>query len=296
MADISGDEGETLEVDYSVENTSGTDDTQDIILEIEDSGGTTTQEDSDTDVTITAGSTATGTLSWVTESGDADTYTAFVKSNDDTESISVEVSEPTSSELNGYLLEDWEGDSLNEGPTYDTTGYEFTEPETSAFTVTTRPEWSELAGSPTVSDSILTLTNGDSTTQAVDTEADVSEGTWEFVFQCSSSPTDGQLLFDFMREDTDNRWRVRLNGNNDDFKLQKQDTGDGSDAISTTWSRDTSEHTLTVTRDSNDQFEMSLDGSSVGTATDSFTPSGVLNVAVINAADTDIDFKRIEVY
>lgn len=86
MADITGEEGQTLEVSYQIDNTGSSSDTQDINLLVDG-----TQEDSDTGVTVAAGGSQTGTLSWVTQSGDAGTYTVSVESADSSASFSAEV-------------------------------------------------------------------------------------------------------------------------------------------------------------------------------------------------------------
>ena len=84
------EETETLTVDYEVENIGTADGTQDITLEID--GNTV---DTDSGVSVTQGSTATGTLEWQTESGDQGTYTAKVSSDDDSDTESVNVGDTT---------------------------------------------------------------------------------------------------------------------------------------------------------------------------------------------------------
>ena len=80
------EEGETLNVDYLVDNTGGVEDTQDIRLEIDN-----TQEDVDTDVTLDSDTSTTGTLQWDTTDESADTYSATVLSDDDSDSVTVEI-------------------------------------------------------------------------------------------------------------------------------------------------------------------------------------------------------------
>ena len=80
------EEGETLNVDYFVDNTGGVEDTQDIRLEIDN-----TQEDVDTGVTLDSGTSTTGTLQWDTTNESADTYSATVLSDDDSDSVTVEI-------------------------------------------------------------------------------------------------------------------------------------------------------------------------------------------------------------
>lgn len=89
MSDITGNEGQVLYIDYSVGNTGGTIDRQDITLEKDG-----TEVDRDTDTLLDVGEATTGLLRWRTEIGDAGTYTVSVNSDDDTDSITVEVQAP----------------------------------------------------------------------------------------------------------------------------------------------------------------------------------------------------------
>jgi hypothetical protein len=87
MADITITEGDTLEVDYSLENTGDGTGTFDPRLLVQG-----LQEDQDTGITLDPAQTATGTLSWPTESGDAVTDAIAEAVTDDTsDSITVTV-------------------------------------------------------------------------------------------------------------------------------------------------------------------------------------------------------------
>jgi hypothetical protein len=81
-----GQEGDTLEVDYSINNTGDLSGDQNVELLIDG-----TQEDVDNNVQIAGGGSATGTLFWDTVSGDAGTYTAKVQTDDTSDSVSVTV-------------------------------------------------------------------------------------------------------------------------------------------------------------------------------------------------------------
>lgn len=78
-------EGETLDVNYDVENTGDIRDSQTILLEIDN-----TQEDSEP-VTLTASELLSSQLNWVTQDGEAGDYTASVISDDDVSSTTVTV-------------------------------------------------------------------------------------------------------------------------------------------------------------------------------------------------------------
>ena len=79
-------EGDILTVDYSADNTGDAQDTQDIRLEID-----SVEEDRDSDITLLGAQSTTGTLEWDTTDEDETTYTATVLSDDDTDSVTVEI-------------------------------------------------------------------------------------------------------------------------------------------------------------------------------------------------------------
>jgi len=89
MADITITEGDTLEVDYNLENTGDGTGTFDPRLLVQG-----VQEDQDTGITLDPAQTATGTLSWPTQAGDAVTDAVAEAVTDDTsDSITVTVEE-----------------------------------------------------------------------------------------------------------------------------------------------------------------------------------------------------------
>ena len=99
MADITITEGDTLEVDYSLENTGDGTGTFDPHLLVQG-----VQEDQDTGITLNPAQTATGTLQWPTESGDAVTDALAEAVTDDTsDSITVTVEGgPPDTIVNGF--------------------------------------------------------------------------------------------------------------------------------------------------------------------------------------------------
>lgn len=82
------DEGETLEVQVTIENTGDQSDTQTINLTI---GG---QVRDSTDVTLGGGNSTTKTLTWQTQDGDGGDYTAEVASENDSDTTDVTVNGP----------------------------------------------------------------------------------------------------------------------------------------------------------------------------------------------------------
>lgn len=81
-------EGDTLEVNASVENTGYEADTQTITLDIDG------QEIDSTEVELDGGQSRAITLDWTTEGGDAGSYQAVVESEDDSDETDVTVAEP----------------------------------------------------------------------------------------------------------------------------------------------------------------------------------------------------------
>ena len=79
-------EGDILTVDYSADNTGDAQDMQDIRLEID-----SVQEDVDPDVMLAGGASTTGTLEWDTTGEPEAEYTATVLSDDDSDSVMVEI-------------------------------------------------------------------------------------------------------------------------------------------------------------------------------------------------------------
>ena len=79
-------EGDILTVDYSADNTGDAQDMQDIRLEID-----SVQEDVDPDVMLAGGASTTGTLEWDTTGEPEAEYTATVLSDDDSDSVIVEI-------------------------------------------------------------------------------------------------------------------------------------------------------------------------------------------------------------
>ena len=112
------DAGETLTVDYQIENTGLETGTQDIELwAVElDLQGIENLEDTDAGVTVDGGETETGTLEWNTEEGDEDRdWQVRVQSEDDSDTVQVTVEEGAasvayaSSDDNAYVHDtsDW---------------------------------------------------------------------------------------------------------------------------------------------------------------------------------------------
>jgi len=117
MTDITITEGDTLEVDYEVENVGDGTGDQDIRLTVQD-----VLEDTDADVALDPGQTATGTLQWPTESGDEVTDALAEALTDDTsDSITVTVElPPPESAVSRYTFDNAETSGGNAIDTWGT--------------------------------------------------------------------------------------------------------------------------------------------------------------------------------
>jgi len=90
--DITGTEGERLDVDVTVDSTFSNQQTQTIELRIED-GGTVVHTDTQ-QLTLAGGANQQITLSWPTSDGDAGLYDLFIESDQDTIQRLVQVDAP----------------------------------------------------------------------------------------------------------------------------------------------------------------------------------------------------------
>ena len=103
-------EGDILTVDYSADNTGDAQDMQDIRLEID-----SVQEDVDPDVMLAGGASTTGTLEWDTTGEPEAEYTATVLSDDDSDSVMVEIGDAIPDDLdNQWRLDEGSGSSISD--------------------------------------------------------------------------------------------------------------------------------------------------------------------------------------
>jgi len=159
-----------------------------------------------------------------------------------------------------------------------------------------RPEWELRNGSPSTVDDALSLTAGDTTEQSVmksSLEDLNNQKTWEFDWQFQTAPTAGVFAWRLMV--SGDLVQVKI-GSDNSFELMKREAGTWSTLISNTWAVDNASHTTKVTRDLNGNWELFLDGTSQGTATDTILPSGELRTSLINQADAEIRIDRVIIY
>jgi len=158
-----------------------------------------------------------------------------------------------------------------------------------------RPVWTINSGSPSVSDGILELPDGYSTTQQISTPSTFDTGTWEFKWKGSSGITDEAFEFRFLYHDGNNYRRILIT------KLVIQLSGYkegsfgslGAYAVNL-WDDDW--HVLKVTRDTDGHYEVFLDGSSIITATETWLPPSPYYIQLRNKANSNCYIDYIKIY
>lgn len=142
-----------------------------------------------------------------------------------------------------------------------------------------RPVWFKESGSPDAVNQRLEL-DTTSGTHAIRKFTRKEYGTFETTMQFGTAPTSGNAAFGFNYSETNGDfWRVALFPGAGEARFQKKQSGTASTLISGTISDFTAENTLKVTRDASDTWELFINGTSQGTATDSFSvPNPVMRI------------------
>ena len=134
-----------------------------------------------------------------------------------------------------------------------------------------RPEWETTAGSPTANGRALKLSGGDE----METPTVIESGAWELrgvEFTQEGPDANRNLSVRFMYEDGDNFWQLITDtGSAQEWRLGYLDGGAFTELI--TGSTDlTNAHSVRAERSDSGEWELFIDGASVGTATDAFLP------------------------
>lgn len=152
-----------------------------------------------------------------------------------------------------------------------------------------RPEWEDRRGNVRATGGVMRLPEGDSGRQQV-RNRDVWNVINEIVFdfKLESTPSVGSVQFAFHHARLDReKWAITVD-HDGSYRLDKTaDSSDTNGVISGSWGRDTQWHTARVTRGDGGSWELFVDGSSVGSATDGYLKKPVLeNVSVVNDTDS----------
>jgi hypothetical protein len=157
-----------------------------------------------------------------------------------------------------------------------------------------RPTWRLDIGSPSATTGALVLPAGDSTTQKVLTDGSITTGTFETTFAFSTTPSSGGLAIRPIQDASAGEFYEISVGGGGTVELKNFSSGsfDGTVA-SGSWSPDTSEHTVTATRDSSGNWELLFDGSSLGTGTATGLPTEPDQPEIFNVADAGAEVRDV---
>lgn len=164
---------------------------------------------------------------------------------------------------------------------------------------TANPLWTVVAGTWNATNGYLETTNSTSTDFTIYALSTQAYGAWEMRFRHESNSTNNCVI----------RWYFMYGGNpdpanalatgyylfsntaNSNFKLIRDDGATVWELISTTWTDDTNWHTVKITRNSNNGWNMFLDGASKGTAIDgTYATSSYIGFRNAGAGTTDDQF------
>jgi len=159
-----------------------------------------------------------------------------------------------------------------------------------------RPEWTVEEGSPSVSDGELILPAGNTTPQRVSTPCKITSGVWEIGFKFMTAPSSGSFRMSLIYQNGSNYYILYNDILSNKILLHKREAGSISDPISHTGAvKDTDYHVIKVTRDSSGNWEIFLDGTSIGTTTDSFVPTPTV-IDISNYTDAEVHVDYVKVY
>lgn len=184
--------------------------------------------------------------------------------------------------LSNYIEDDWDDNALSgrSQPIKDIFYQYGTSGAGDLLKGVYRPRWNVDSGSPSASNQQLELPDGSTTPQVVSTPSTFTTGSWKTDFQVASSTSSGVTEFWIMSQEAqttpNNAYRTRAT-NDGTYDTRKRSGGTDTTLITGSWPNDTATHTSTTTRGSHGEFELFLDGTSQGTATDrEFGTSGYI--------------------
>jgi hypothetical protein len=162
------------------------------------------------------------------------------------------------------------------------------------FNAEYRPDWNVTTGNPSSSNGQLILPAGDGVNYTKLSGGLPRSGNWKMVFQFNSNPSSGELSFDLVKKDFSNKYRLNL-AFSGYIELVKTKGGTDTRIINVDqWNVDTNKHVVEVKRTLYDEWEVLFDGATVGTATDSFLPSG-FNVEFFNGLDAQVNIETLNI-
>lgn len=152
-----------------------------------------------------------------------------------------------------------------------------------------RPEWEESVGSITTDGTDFTLANG----TEIRTESVMNAGQWVITRQFATTPSSGYTDWIVMDGPGTERVFVRENQGSTISLIKRDDTGTTTLIDGGLMTEDALEHDVKVTRDTAGNWELLFDGTSLGTATDSFNPLPSQHFRVENNMAEDVNLLEL---
>lgn len=216
----------------------------------------------------------------------------------------------TLSEITNYLEDDWDDNKLTSRDS-PAEGY-FLHPSDGllsgdmeagdALKGVYRPEWTQGQGASSrtsATSSTLQITGsatGD--TAGVKTPALATVGSWSFDYQYVTAPDTRDVTYMrfIVQTRANDEYQIgEFLGGSDEWRLTKLDSGGATVLASTSSQQDQDPHSAEATRTSYGGFEAFRDGSSVGTATDTFLPNTPDKLIFENRNEGTIQFDNLVV-
>lgn len=155
-----------------------------------------------------------------------------------------------------------------------------------------RPAWTVDSGSPSATGGVLELSAGDSTAQTVSIPSLLVEREWSITYKFDNSVTTGSFVMEIIYGGDSDRLLFGQ-AQSGTVRLAK-DNGTFTDLITGSQTEDTNEHTIRATRSDDGEFELFYDGTSQGTATDTFLPS-IDKLRILSTLDTSMEVRHMSV-
>jgi len=173
--------------------------------------------------------------------------------------------------LDASLFDDFDDNKLtNRDRRYDVALYMPTDWGEVVTSSLYRPDWETVQGTPYVENGVVRLT-GYATIQ---TPSDEAYGEWEIDMRLTQIDVLVYGWFRFIFIDEDNFYELWYSSEStNNVKIYKLVGGTSYTNVVSTVTPDTDRHTLKVTRDESDKFEVFLDGVSLGTYTSTDLPT-----------------------
>lgn len=204
--------------------------------------------------------------------------------------------------IDNYIEDDWDDNALTEraGSEKDVYYNYGTGGAGDLLKGVYRPRWNTESGSPTANDGEFELSPGNNTLQKAATPSNLTTGEWSYNVQYQGgtvSQRTSLTLFANSFTDAAHTYQDSYSvvyDDTDGVRLQVNDGGSITTLITYTTDANTNTRSVRVTRDSYGSWEMFVDGTSRGTATDTkITESKIM--AIGNDSDQTVNYDNLVV-